>query len=373
LLEQRACVSGALTNFWGDKRMRALYRWLGRNLIWAISVGTVALGSACSSQDLESAESVEGVGQVSLALASVPADALCLKVSVVGIKSVTRSFGLTPGQASQVVLTGLPLGKATLTADVFGVACASVLSNTQPTWSSYSMSVDITPVPSSSIIITLTRPGSLNANVDFVDNFDGKPCAAGQTLCAGTCVNTTNNAMNCGACGNICDVGTACKSSKCLLNDGHECVSASECVSGSCKVFFRDEDGDGHGVLSNVKSVCGSTAPPGFAATKDDCCDSGADAGSIFPGQTAFFSKPAVACNRGFDYNCSGTLEKEVSAVMSQCTKTSTTTCPAGVAWSSATVPECGVSANAQVCIDLGAALSFCASTQPLARLQACH
>jgi hypothetical protein len=41
------------------------------------------------------------------------------------------------------------------------------------------------------------------------------PCGAGETMCAGICVNTQTNAMHCGRCGTVCPVGAACVAGAC--------------------------------------------------------------------------------------------------------------------------------------------------------------
>jgi hypothetical protein len=44
-------------------------------------------------------------------------------------------------------------------------------------------------------------------------------CPAGQTLCAGTCVNLSQDPNNCGRCGNVCmgsGLGRCCKQGQCV-------------------------------------------------------------------------------------------------------------------------------------------------------------
>jgi hypothetical protein len=43
-------------------------------------------------------------------------------------------------------------------------------------------------------------------------------CDAGQTACNGSCVNTSSDANNCGACGNVCPGGRACINGACVAD-----------------------------------------------------------------------------------------------------------------------------------------------------------
>ena len=46
-------------------------------------------------------------------------------------------------------------------------------------------------------------------------NQAGVTCPPGQTLCGTTCVFTSQDPMNCGACGNLCAGNTVCISGSC--------------------------------------------------------------------------------------------------------------------------------------------------------------
>jgi hypothetical protein len=199
------------------------------------------------------------------------------------------------------------------------------------------------------------------------------PCNTGYRFCGGQCV-PNDDPNNCGACGVVCGATKTCKTGSCLLKDGYDCANAAECLSGSCSTFFVDADGDKHGAASGPKKVCGKTAPAGYVTSNDDCCDVGSDAGNIFPGQTLWFTSQAKSCSKGWDYNCSNNIEKEITNLMADCKRTTINgnRCPVGLAWSGSTVPDCSGSGNHQSCIDSGAA-SFCASSPPVNKVQGCH
>jgi hypothetical protein len=167
-------------------------------------------------------------------------------------------------------------------------------------------------------------------------------------------------------------------SGACLLEDGQTCVKPTDCASNACTTFYVDADGDGHGAASGATRVCGTTAPPGYVTSNDDCCDVGAGAANIHPGQTAWFTSAATACSVGWDYNCDGNIEQEVTQLSSACTPNPVGMCPDYPQWYGATsIPGCGASGSENVCISPGGAgssgNSFCASSQPATSTQGCH
>lgn len=78
--------------------------------------------------------------------------------------------------------------------------------------------------------------------------------------------------------------------------------TVSSVTTNYCGMAYRDADGDGYGVGSQVYT-CESV---GYAARNGDCCDSDSYA---FPGQTLYTDIP----NRcgSFDYSCDGVITKQ--------------------------------------------------------------
>jgi hypothetical protein len=167
-------------------------------------------------------------------------------------------------------------------------------------------------------------------------------CPEGSTACKATCTqpsdcldthfcDATNTCKARLGNGSVCSSAAQCQTGFCVegvcCNDscgvnGGSCkqpgkvgqCTCSACATGACSLWYRDADGDGFGdatgTVGNGGAMPGCVAGPAPAAAfvKDnkDCDDGNALAK---PGQTAYFSTPRA--NNSFDYNCSGTLEKE--------------------------------------------------------------
>lgn len=135
---------------------------------------------------------------------------------------------------------------------------------------------------------------------------DGAFCTV--AVCqGGACVST--GIRDCGANSTCNEAMGACVST--LSGLGEACASAADCAAGRpCTFWFVDSDGDGFGSGAPI-GVCGLDPPnrplsPGqaYRTNGGDCCDAGANANLVFPGQERFFGVPS-ACG-SFDYDCDG-------------------------------------------------------------------
>ncbi len=86
-------------------------------------------------------------------------------------------------------------------------------------------------------------------------------CLPGQMLCNGTCVDTSVDVLNCGACGNVCPLGKACNNGTC------SCLAGLNLCNGTCTDTSFD--------LRNC-GKCGNICPPGKDCIKGECiCPAG--------------------------------------------------------------------------------------------------
>jgi hypothetical protein len=116
-------------------------------------------------------------GSVTLEVATVPSDALCLDLKIDGTISSHRKFTLTPGQTASFALTGLPLGSVAFTGNIYGVACSSVTSTTSTTWSSDPMGVVLSPGTTSMLkLLFHHNTGKATIGVEFDDGGAPKAC-----------------------------------------------------------------------------------------------------------------------------------------------------------------------------------------------------
>jgi hypothetical protein len=171
-----------------------------------------------------------------------------------------------------------------------------------------------------------------------------------------------------------CGAGKMCSGGQCLVADGYSCVNPTDCFSGVCTTFYIDQDGDKHGAASGPSRYCGTTAPAGYVTSSDDCCDNPNGGANIFPGQGAWFTNANTACPAiGWDYNCDGNIEQEVTQLDPACVPNPASICPAGRQWYGlSSPPACGQSGNSNTCIDLHRS-DYCGSSMPALYTQGCH
>ncbi len=131
------------------------------------------------------------------------------------------------------------------------------------------------------------------------DDPDVAPCPTAQVTCSGTCVNTTTDPANCGACGTACAKGEVCAAGKC----GMDCLSTqTKCGGGDAGALF----------CANTQSdnkncgACGNACAKGKVCTAGKCgmdCLStqtkcgGGDAGALFCANTQSDNKNCGTCD----------------------------------------------------------------------------
>jgi hypothetical protein len=162
----------------------------------------------------------------------------------------------------------------------------------------------------------------------------GSTCGLGTTDCSAqdTCDSRGQCAANDRADGTNCS-GQAgfCRSGQCASRQqfGTECTLAMQCLSGFCRTWFVDIDGDRHGNPAQPRMLCSlspmqdTIRPDGaglliptltvgsqeFVALGDDCCDSTGFGGNIvFPGKVSPVSGTQTACpsRPPRDFDCDG-------------------------------------------------------------------
>ncbi|MFO0606731.1 MAG: fibrinogen-like YCDxxxxGGGW domain-containing protein [Polyangiales bacterium] len=100
-------------------------------------------------------------------------------------------------------------------------------------------------------------------------------CATGTTLCAGVCVNLTNDPRNCGACGTTCALPNAAASG----------CAASACTVLACNTGFGDCDGTAaNGCETNVTASATNCGMCGRACAAGQTCVSGTCTSTVLSG-----------------------------------------------------------------------------------------
>ncbi len=140
-----------------------------------LGVGFSTSIAACGSRS----PGPEEIGAVRLSVGVAPADALCLRVTAAGSRTVTRRFDLAPGQAAALLVDRLPTGGVSFAAEAFAVACAVLPGALAPRWVSDPVLVTIAADKVADVALLLRRNGRANVSVGFEEEPDaGAPDAA---------------------------------------------------------------------------------------------------------------------------------------------------------------------------------------------------
>jgi hypothetical protein len=107
-------------------------------------------------------------GSLDLLLSSVPADAACLKVTLSGSRSVSKSFDLTPGSTPTFAIDRLPVGLVEVDALGFSQACSALTSSTVASFvTEKPVTARIDALEVVKILLKLIRNGRAQVSVDF--------------------------------------------------------------------------------------------------------------------------------------------------------------------------------------------------------------
>jgi hypothetical protein len=124
---------------------------------------SLCTATACSPPD-------EGVGTAQLAIAQVPTDTRCIRITVAGTRQVARAFTVTPGESATFALGQLPLGPATFSGEAFPAVCSQVGSASVPGWVSDPVQAVVTVSPPVEVVLLMRRNGRGSVSVDFEDD-----------------------------------------------------------------------------------------------------------------------------------------------------------------------------------------------------------
>jgi hypothetical protein len=110
--------------------------------------------------------------QITVALMTVPADVLCVEITVSGTTTTTKRVDVTPGAAALITVTGVAIGPATIDEKAYNVACSMVVPGvTMPTWvATAPVSVTLAAGQTTDVPIVLKRPPQIRISNDFQDS-----------------------------------------------------------------------------------------------------------------------------------------------------------------------------------------------------------
>jgi len=126
----------------------------------------LALATGCGS-DLRPPDEP---AQVVLAIAMVPADVACIRITATGTgRIIARELDVSPGGALTESFGGLPLGSVGFVGEAFAGACDSVSKSTVPSWISDREAVTLALGRLANVTLTMHRNGRAKVAFDFAD------------------------------------------------------------------------------------------------------------------------------------------------------------------------------------------------------------
>jgi WD40-like Beta Propeller Repeat len=123
----------------------------------------------------------EPLGAATLEVVAVPSNALCLSLNIKGRFTSTKKLTLTPGQTASFSLTQLPLGAVQFSGNIYGVTCSSVTSSTTPTWSSDTVTANLSTGSTPKVtLVFFPDNGKATIAIDFDAGAGSAPCDLGR-------------------------------------------------------------------------------------------------------------------------------------------------------------------------------------------------
>ena len=165
-----------------------------------LAVTTAGVVGGCASKPAEP----EDIGVVRLELTAIPADVNCLRLTATGARTVVQQFDVTPGTNSSLLVTGLPTGLVTITADAFAATCATAGDRTTANWVSEPQTLEVSSSDIADLSLVMHKNGKVQIGVDF------KPDV--QPTCTDGIQNGAETGVDCGGgtCPK-CGVGMSCR------------------------------------------------------------------------------------------------------------------------------------------------------------------
>lgn len=112
--------------------------------------------------------------QVLLAIAAVPSDVACIRVSATGAgRTVSRELSVTPGATVNESFAGLPVGTVTFLAEAFAGSCEAVTKTTISSWISDPAPISVVLGRIASVDLTLRRNGRAKVSIGFEEGDAG--------------------------------------------------------------------------------------------------------------------------------------------------------------------------------------------------------
>jgi Regulator of chromosome condensation (RCC1) repeat len=125
------------------------------------SSGAGAAGTSASDSD---------VGEISLAITTVPALVTCVEIVASGSTTITKQFPVVPGTSSVSLSLGqLPSGILAITGQAYDVSCARTAGQT-PSWIADAQRASVIPGTVSTLTLTFRENNPVNATANFVGN-----------------------------------------------------------------------------------------------------------------------------------------------------------------------------------------------------------